>query len=102
MSPPGDDRTASGQLARDIVAVEPGGLKHGAVAAKALAQRKFDVALEPRPGRGEMVLTRALARAEHCRPRTRRPQPLIGEQGLIEIVGMTCDRRGEHAGILDR
>jgi len=37
-------------VARDVVAVEPTRLKHPLVAAEALAQCKFHVALEPRPG----------------------------------------------------
>src|SRR5262245_36687711 len=75
-------------LARDIVAIEPGGLKHGLVAAEALAQREFDVAFELRPGRGQMVLSRTLARPEHGRLRARHAQPLVGEQRRVEIVGV--------------
>jgi hypothetical protein len=41
--------------------------KHGLVAAKALAQREFHVAFEPRPS--EMILASTLARSEHGRPR---------------------------------
>ena len=76
--------------------------KHGLVAAKALAQREFHVALEPRPGRNEMILSGTLARSEHGRPRARHPQPLIGQKCLIEIVTVARDRGRQHAGVLDR
>src|SRR5262249_32814313 len=47
-------------------------------------QRKFHVAFEPRPGRGEMIFASPLARSQHGCPRTRHPYPLIREQRLIE------------------
>ena len=65
----------SPQLATDIVAIEPHGLKHCLVATEALTQR------------GEMIFARPPARSQRCGPRTRHPYPLIGEQRLIEIVG---------------
>src|SRR6516162_6774442 len=82
----------SSQLATDIVAIEPRGLKHGLVTTEALTQRKFHVAFEPRPGRGKMIFAGSLARSQHRCPRTRHPYPLIGEQCFIEIVGVAGDR----------
>src|SRR5215470_7401445 len=82
----------SSQLATDIVAIEPRGLKHGLVTTEALTQREFHVAFEPRPGRGKMIFAGSLARSQHGRPRTRHPYPLIGEQCPIEIVCMARDR----------
>src|SRR5665213_4278004 len=49
----------------DVIAVEPARLKTRLVGAEALAQCEFHVALEPPPRRGEMVLRRPGARAEH-------------------------------------
>ena len=80
------------QLTTDIVAIEPRGLKHSLVTTKALTQRKFHVAFEPRLGRGEMIFAGPLARSQHGCPRTRHPYPLIREQRLIEIVGVARDR----------
>src|SRR5262249_8145866 len=90
------------QLATDIVAIEPCGLKHGLVTTEALTQRKFHVTFESGPGRGEMIFPRPLARSQHGCLRARRAEALIGEQGLIEIVGVAPDRGREHAGLLDR
>src|SRR5262249_18337913 len=90
------------QLAADVVAVEPRGLKHGLVAAEALAQGKFHVAFEPRPGRDEMIFARPLARSQHGRLCPRHAEPLIGGERRIEIVGVARDRGCEHAGVFDR
>src|SRR5262249_31763383 len=83
---------ASSQFAPDIIAIEPRSLKHCLVTTEALTQRKFHVAFEPRPGRGEMIFAGPLARSQHGCPRTRHPYPLIREQRLIEIVGVARDR----------
>src|SRR5215831_4971356 len=82
----------SSQLATDIVAIEPRGLKHGLVTTEALTQCEFDVAFEPRPRRGKMVFAGPLTRSQHSCPRTWRPGPLICEQCLIEIVCAARDR----------
>jgi hypothetical protein len=58
----------------------------------ALTQREFHVAFERSPGRGKMIFAGSLSRSQHGCPRTRHPHPHIGEQCLIEIVGVARDR----------
>src|SRR5262249_44163658 len=84
--------SSSSQLATDIVAVQPGGLKDRLVTTEALSQREFYVAFEPRPRRRKMIFTGSLARSQDSCPRARDPCLLIDEQCLVEITGVVRDR----------
>src|SRR5262249_42088466 len=92
----------SGQLPPGVVVIEPPGLGHGLVAAKALAPGVAQAAAQARQRRGEMIVTRAGARAEHSLAGARLAQRLIGGERRVEIVGGAGNGTGEHAAVLDR